>query len=117
MSEFPSFLPWLMTPTKTCPHKPMLAEWTSEFLSLSLSFITDTCVRDSRILRYVATFSFAVHVVSRAVSPLRSSFREVGHMAFVRDPDQGKLRMTSNRPAFILNCKSAPDKCKPTCFA
>ena len=28
---------WLMTPTKTRPHKPMLAEWTSEILSLSLS--------------------------------------------------------------------------------
>ena len=27
---------WLMTPTKTRPHKPMLAEWTSEILSLSL---------------------------------------------------------------------------------
>ena len=26
---------WLMTPTKTRPHKPMLAEWTSEILSLS----------------------------------------------------------------------------------
>ena len=26
-----------MTPTKTRPHKPMLAEWTSEVLSLSLS--------------------------------------------------------------------------------
>ena len=26
-----------MTPTKTRPHKPMLAEWTSEILSLSLS--------------------------------------------------------------------------------
>ena len=26
-----------MTPTKTRPHKPMLAEWTSELLSLSLS--------------------------------------------------------------------------------
>ena len=25
-----------MTPTKTRPHKPMLAEWTSEILSLSL---------------------------------------------------------------------------------
>ena len=28
---------WLMTPTKTRPHQPMLAEWTSEILSLSLS--------------------------------------------------------------------------------
>ena len=28
---------WLMTPTKTPPHKPMLAEWTSEILSLSLT--------------------------------------------------------------------------------
>ena len=28
---------WLMIPTKTRPHKPMLAEWTSEILSLSLS--------------------------------------------------------------------------------
>ena len=27
---------WLMTPTKTRPHKPMLAEWASEILSLSL---------------------------------------------------------------------------------
>ena len=26
---------WLMTPTKTRPHKPMLAEWTSEILFLS----------------------------------------------------------------------------------
>ena len=26
-----------MTPTKTRPHKPMLAEWTSGTLSLSLS--------------------------------------------------------------------------------
>ena len=26
-----------MTPTKTRPHKPMLAEWTCEILSLSLS--------------------------------------------------------------------------------
>ena len=25
---------WLMAPTKTRPHKPMLAEWTSEILSL-----------------------------------------------------------------------------------
>ena len=34
---------WLMTPTKTRAHKPMLAEWTSEFLSLSplrLSFVS-----------------------------------------------------------------------------
>ena len=30
------FSTWLMTPTKTRPHKPMLAEWTSEILSLSL---------------------------------------------------------------------------------
>ena len=29
---------WLMTPTKTRPHKPMLAEWTSETLSLSLLY-------------------------------------------------------------------------------
>ena len=28
---------WLMTSTKTRPHKPMLGEWTSEILSLSLS--------------------------------------------------------------------------------
>ena len=28
---------WLMTPTKTHPHKPMLTEWTSE-VSLSLGF-------------------------------------------------------------------------------
>ena len=28
---------WLMTPTKMRPHKPMLAEWSSEMLSLSLS--------------------------------------------------------------------------------
>ena len=28
---------WLMTPTQTRPHKPMLAEWTSEILSLSLA--------------------------------------------------------------------------------
>ena len=27
---------WLMTPTKTRPHKPMLAEWTSEILSLNI---------------------------------------------------------------------------------
>ena len=27
-----------MTPTKTRPHKPMLAEWTSEILSLSLAY-------------------------------------------------------------------------------
>ena len=26
-----------MTPTKTRPHKPMLAEWTSEILSLSVT--------------------------------------------------------------------------------
>ena len=31
------FSTWLMTPTKTRPHKPMLAEWTSEIVSLSLS--------------------------------------------------------------------------------
>ena len=30
------FSTWLMTPTKTCPHKPMMAEWTSEILSISL---------------------------------------------------------------------------------
>ena len=30
------FSTWLMTPTKTRPHQPMLAEWTSEILSLSL---------------------------------------------------------------------------------
>ena len=30
---------WLMTPTKTRPHKPMLAEWTSEILSLSLRWL------------------------------------------------------------------------------
>ena len=29
----------IMTPTKTRPHKPMLAEWTSEILSLSLSWV------------------------------------------------------------------------------
>ena len=28
-----------MTPTKTRPHKPMLAEWTIEILSLSLSLL------------------------------------------------------------------------------
>ena len=33
---------WLMTPTKTRPHKPMLAEWTSEILSLSLSLCSWT---------------------------------------------------------------------------
>ena len=31
------FSNWLMTPTTTRPHKPMLAELTSEILSLSLS--------------------------------------------------------------------------------
>ena len=40
--HFPShrlwpFSTWLMTPTKMRPHKPMLAGWTSESLSLSLS--------------------------------------------------------------------------------
>ena len=30
-----------MTPTKTRPHEPMLAEWTSEILSLSLSLFLD----------------------------------------------------------------------------
>ena len=30
-----------MTPTKTRPHKPMLAEWTSEILSLSLIGLTN----------------------------------------------------------------------------
>ena len=31
---------WLMTP-KTRPHKPMLAQWTTEILSLSLSLLAD----------------------------------------------------------------------------
>ena len=30
------FSTWLMIPTKTRRHEPMLAEWTSEILSLSL---------------------------------------------------------------------------------
>ena len=32
---------WLMTPTKTRPHKPMLAEWTSEILSLDAARSVD----------------------------------------------------------------------------
>ena len=36
------FSTWLMIPTKTRPHKPMLAEWTSEILSLSLSLSLST---------------------------------------------------------------------------
>ena len=33
-----------MTPTKTRPHKPMLAEWSSEILSLSLSRVVPVLV-------------------------------------------------------------------------
>ena len=40
-----------MTPTKTRPHKPMLAEWTSEILSLSLSLSEDQHVQNSQAFR------------------------------------------------------------------
>ena len=36
-----------MTPTKTRPHKPMLAEWSSEILSLSLSLSQQAKCRPS----------------------------------------------------------------------
>ena len=35
-TAYQPFSTWLMTRTKTRPHKPMLAEWTSKSLSLSL---------------------------------------------------------------------------------
>ena len=38
IQQWPSpqpFSPQLMTPTKTRPHKPLLAEWTSDILSSS----------------------------------------------------------------------------------
>ena len=38
-----------MTPTKTRPHKPMLAEWTSEILSLSLSRLDGMVVLSSAL--------------------------------------------------------------------
>ena len=43
---------WLMTPTKTRPHKPMLAEWTSEILSLSLSLLAT--LRKVHVKRHVS---------------------------------------------------------------
>ena len=45
-----------MTPTKTRPHKPMLAEWTSEILSLPLSLKGRGCIcgRTRSLASYIA---------------------------------------------------------------
>ena len=51
-----------MTPTKTRPHKPMLAEWTSEILSLFVfrSIHLQRCVSEISNLGYRAsTFSMS----------------------------------------------------------
>ena len=52
---------WLMTPTKTRPHKPMLAEWTSEILSLSLipQFVPNS---NSRMAGACFTSALAVYL-------------------------------------------------------
>ena len=58
-----------MTPTKTRPHKPMLAEWTSEILSLSLGLIFHESGTMSYALQRLA------HNAVGACAKLRAKFR------------------------------------------